>query len=97
MKTYGCRCYNDKGVETSRMDGRAFAVDVIAVNNSNKAGSRSYPQVDYSRYYLDVLVCGPIVWGSVFQASVSGNTVTWNCTTDMSIYSGYVFVSKVEK
>ncbi|EEB1956369.1 hypothetical protein GNT71_09935 [Salmonella enterica] len=97
MATYGCRCYNDKGVETSRMDGRAFAVDVIAVNGKQPKGSRSYPGVDYSQYFLDIVVCGSAGWADFLHASVSGQTVTWNSLADMSVYSGFIFVTKVEK
>lgn len=99
MKTYGCRCYNEKGIETGRIDGRCFMVDVIQLNLGDKdyTGSRTYSDIDPTRFTLYTLVSQQIAGGASLypypiMATVSGNTVNW--WSFMS--AGIIFVLKTE-
>ncbi|HDP0319415.1 TPA: hypothetical protein P5S08_004647 [Salmonella enterica subsp. enterica serovar Concord] len=98
MATYGCRCYNDKGVETGRIDGRCFMVDIIQIDPEGASeGSRTYSNVDPVRFTLRAVVSQQFVGaGSLYpyplMATVSGQTVNWR-----SIRSGgIIFVMKTE-
>ncbi|EBQ7118751.1 hypothetical protein AIW12_26325 [Salmonella enterica] len=97
MATYGCRCYNEKGIETGRIDGRTFIVDVIQLNldDADSTGSRTYSNIDPARFTLHTLVSQHTFGGKglyPIMATVSGNTVNW--WSFMS--AGIIFVLKTE-
>ncbi|EAU4681784.1 hypothetical protein FNH36_23550 [Salmonella enterica subsp. diarizonae] len=99
MKSYGCRCYNEKGIETGRIDGRTFMVDIIqlAPVDKDSTGSRTYNDIDPARFTLYTLVSqqtvgGPGITPYPIMATVSGNTVNW--WSFMS--GGIIFVLKTE-
>ncbi|ECW1079382.1 hypothetical protein F3U23_02170 [Salmonella enterica] len=97
MKTYGCRCYNEKGIETGRIDGRCFMVDIIQLNlgAADSTGSRTYSDIDPARFTLYTLVSQQIVGGRTpypIMATVSGNTVNWWAFQS----AGIIFVMKAE-
>lgn len=99
MAAYGCRCYNEKGMETGTIDGRSFCLEVVPVNINNTVGSRTYPDVDYEKYSLDVFIAGSSgVAGCYTTVTISGTTVSWNASyaADESI-AAYIFINLVEK
>ncbi|EAA1980175.1 hypothetical protein G3601_002497 [Salmonella enterica] len=97
MATYGCRCYNEKGIETGRIDGRCFMVDVIQIGlgDDYSPGSRTYSNIDPARFTLHTLVSQSVFGGTglyQIRTAVSGNTVNW--WSFMS--AGIIFVMKTE-
>ncbi|WP_413475891.1 hypothetical protein [Hafnia paralvei] len=99
MASYGVFVYNDKGVETSAIDGRSFFLDSIQISGANKNGSKSYPSVNLNIYNLIYAISGSGgTAGEYIHAKVNGNTISWTSVVgDVNYITGYIFVCLVEK
>lgn len=98
MGSYGVFAYNEKGIETSAIDGRSFFLDSIMITSANRNGSKSYPSVDLNVYNLTYAVSGSGgAIGAYIHPKISGNTISWTSIASDASSSGYIFICLVEK
>ncbi len=98
MGSYGVFAYNEKGIETSAIDGRSFFLDSIMITGANRNGSKSYPSVNLNVYSLTYAVSGSGgSAGAYIHPKISGNTISWTSIASDASTSGYIFVCLVEK
>ena len=99
MASYGVFVYNEKGVETSAIDGRSFFLDSIGISGANANGSKSYPSVNLNLYNLTYAISGSGgSAGAYIHAKISGNTITWTSVVkDAQYITGYIFICLTEK